>query len=114
MTPWTVAHHVPPSMGFSRQEYWSGLPFPSPEDLPNPGIEPGLPHCRQTLYCLSQQGSPNESRAGLKEAREKEQWEVMWSSERTEEMSKRKILITTSHDAKRLGCVKTQKRHHRL
>ena len=40
-TPWTVACQVPPSMGFSRQEYWSGLPFPSPGDLPNPGIEPG-------------------------------------------------------------------------
>ena len=39
-TPWTVAHQVPLSMGFSRQEYWSGLPFPSPEDLPNPGIKP--------------------------------------------------------------------------
>ena len=42
-TPWTVAHQAPPSMGFSRQEYWSGLPFPSPGDLPNPGIEPGSP-----------------------------------------------------------------------
>ena len=40
-TPWTVAHEAPLSMGFSRQEYWSGLPFPSPGDLPNPGIEPG-------------------------------------------------------------------------
>ena len=39
----TVAYHAPPSMGFSRQEYWSGLPFPSPEDLPNPGTEPGSP-----------------------------------------------------------------------
>ena len=48
-TPWTIAYQAPPSMGFSGQEYWSGLPFPSPEDLPNPGIEPGLPHCRQTL-----------------------------------------------------------------
>ena len=38
-TPWTAAHQAPPSMGFSRQEYWSGLPFPSPGDLPNPGIE---------------------------------------------------------------------------
>ena len=38
-TPWTVAHQAPPSMGFSRQEYWSGLPFPSPGDLPNPGIK---------------------------------------------------------------------------
>ena len=39
-TPWTVAHQAPLSMGFSRQEYWSGLPFPSPRDLLEPGIEP--------------------------------------------------------------------------
>ena len=42
-TPWTVAYQASPSMGFSRQEYWSGLPFPSPGDLPDPGIEPGSP-----------------------------------------------------------------------
>ena len=42
-TPWTVAYQASPSMGFSRQEYWSGLPFPSPGDLPGPGIEPGSP-----------------------------------------------------------------------
>ena len=42
-TPCTVAHQAPPSMEFSRQEYWSGLPFPSPGDLPNPGIEPRSP-----------------------------------------------------------------------
>ena len=40
-TPWTVAHQAPLSMGFSRQQYWSGLPFPSPWDLPNSGTEPG-------------------------------------------------------------------------
>ena len=39
-TPWTVAHQVPLSVGFSSQEYWSGVPFPPPGDLPNPGIEP--------------------------------------------------------------------------
>ena len=39
MTPWTVAHQAPLSMGFSKQEYWSGLPFPSAGDLPDPGIE---------------------------------------------------------------------------
>ena len=38
--PWTVAHQAPLSMGFSRQEFWSGLPFPSPGDLPDPGIKP--------------------------------------------------------------------------
>ena len=41
VTPWTVAHQASPSMGFSRQEYWNGLPFPSPGDLPDPGMEPG-------------------------------------------------------------------------
>ena len=41
--PWTVACQASLSMGFSRQEYWRGLPFPSPGDLPNPGIEPGSP-----------------------------------------------------------------------
>ena len=53
---WTVAHQAPPSMEFSRQEYWSGLPFPSPGDLP----DPSLLHCRQTLYHLSHQGSPSK------------------------------------------------------
>ena len=43
VTPGTVAHEVPLSMGFSRQEYWNGLPFPSSGDLPDPGIEPGSP-----------------------------------------------------------------------
>ena len=42
-TPWTVAYQASPSMGFSRQEYWSGVPLPSPGDLPDPGIEPGSP-----------------------------------------------------------------------
>ena len=41
--PWTVAYQAPLSMGFSRREYWSGLPFPSPGDLPDPGIEPRSP-----------------------------------------------------------------------
>ena len=41
--PWTVAYQALPSMGFSRQEYWRGLQFPSPGDLPDPGIEPGSP-----------------------------------------------------------------------
>ena len=42
-TPWTVVRQAPLSMGFSRKECWSGLPFPSPGDLPYPGIEPGSP-----------------------------------------------------------------------
>ena len=43
LTPWTVAHQAPLSMGLSRQEYWSGWSFPSPEDLPDPGVEPASP-----------------------------------------------------------------------
>ena len=45
-TPWTVAYQAPQFMEFSRQEYWSGLPFPSPWDLPDPGIEPRSPALR--------------------------------------------------------------------
>ena len=51
--PWTVAHQDPLSMEFSRQEYWSGLPCPSPGDLPTQGLNTGLLHCRQILYHLS-------------------------------------------------------------
>ena len=49
-TPWTGAHQASLSMGFSRQEYWSGLPVSSPGDLPDPGLNPGLPQCRQMLW----------------------------------------------------------------
>ena len=56
-----VACQAPPSMEFSRQEYWCGLPVPSLGDLPDLGIEPGLLHCRQTLCHLSHQGSPTNA-----------------------------------------------------
>ena len=55
--PWTVAHQTLLSMGFPRQEYWSGLAFPSPGDLPDQGSNLGLLHCRRILYSLSCQGS---------------------------------------------------------
>ena len=59
LTPWTVSHQAPSSMEFSRQEYWSGLSFPSPGDLPDPGIKP-VSHSLQTdVYHLSHQGSPS-------------------------------------------------------
>ena len=48
-TPWTVAHQAPQSVGFSRQEYWSGLPCTPPGDLPDPGIEPGPPSLQNSL-----------------------------------------------------------------
>ena len=61
VTPWTVARQVPLSMGFIRQEYWSGLPFPPPRDLLNPGIEPlpWLLHWQADSLPLSHLGSPS-------------------------------------------------------
>ena len=67
-TPWTVACQVPLSMGFSRQEYWSGLPCASPGDLPNPGIKPRIESCfagrfftvRNTREALKEYGPDNK------------------------------------------------------
>ena len=58
MTPWTIAHQAPQSLGFSRQEYCSGLPFPTPEDLPNPGIEPRSPTLHADSSPAELQGKP--------------------------------------------------------
>ena len=58
VAPWTVAHQAPPSMGFSRQEYWSGLPLPSPGDLPDPGIEPGSPALEADVLTSKPPGKP--------------------------------------------------------
>ena len=57
-TLWTVAYQASPSMRFSRQEYWSGLPFPSPGDLPNPGIEPGSPALQANTVTSEPPGKP--------------------------------------------------------
>ena len=58
-TPGTVAYQASPSRGFSRQEYWNGLPFPSPGDLPNPGIEPGSPALEADTLTSEPPGKPN-------------------------------------------------------
>ena len=55
-TPQTEASQAPLSMGFPRKEYWSGSPFPSPEDLPDPGIKPRSPALQRILYCLIHEG----------------------------------------------------------
>ena len=59
-TLWTVTYQAPPSMGFSRQEYWSGLPFPSPGDLPDPGIEPGSPALHANALTSEPPGLPRK------------------------------------------------------
>ena len=58
VTLWTVAHQALPSMGFSRQEYWSGLPFPSPGDLPDPGIELRSPTMQADALTSEPPGKP--------------------------------------------------------
>ena len=57
-TPWTVAHQTPVSMEFSKQEYWSVLPFPSSGDLPDPGIEPGSPALLEDSLLPKPPGKP--------------------------------------------------------
>ena len=59
-TPWTVAYQAPQSTEFSRQEYWSGLPFLSPGDLPDPGIEPGSPSLQADALLSEPSGKPNK------------------------------------------------------
>ena len=60
VTPWTAAHQAPPSMGFSRQEYWSGLPFPSPGALPNTGIESRSPALQADALPSEPPGKPRK------------------------------------------------------
>ena len=62
VTPWTVACQSPQSMKFSRQEYWSGLPSPSPGDLPNSGIEPGSPALKADSLLSEPTRKPNYSK----------------------------------------------------
>ena len=57
-TPWTVANQALPFMGFSRQEYWKVLPFPSPGDLPHPGIEPPSPSLASVFFITEPSGKP--------------------------------------------------------
>ena len=59
-TPWSVARQVLLSMGFPRQEYWSGLPFPFPGDLPYLGIEPGSPTLQEDSLLSGPPGKPNQ------------------------------------------------------
>ena len=63
-TPWTVTYETSPSMGFSRQEYWSGLPFPSPGDLPDPGIKPGSPALQADALTSEPPGKPKNTGRG--------------------------------------------------
>ena len=65
VTPWTVAYQALPSMEFSRQEFWIGLPFPSPGDPPEPGIEPGSPALQENSLLTELQGKPTSGNKTL-------------------------------------------------
>ena len=58
VTPWTVAHQAPLYMGFPRQEYWSGVPLPSPGDLPDPGLQPVSPISAYGFFTTEPPGKP--------------------------------------------------------
>ena len=77
---WVVAYQAPQSMGFSRQEYWSGLPFPSPGDLPNPGIEPGSPALQTGALLSEPVGKPPPPSP--------------WRPNRTKRLSEREFLVS--------------------
>ena len=66
VTLWTVVHQAPPSMGFSKQEYWSGLPFPSPGDLPDPGIKPRSPAMQAGALTSEPPGKPRSFKGAFK------------------------------------------------
>ena len=65
VTPWTVAHQAPLSMEFPKQEYWSGLPFPPPGNLPDPGIKPVSPALAGRFFTTEPPGKPNSRLACL-------------------------------------------------
>ena len=74
-TTWTVAHQALPFIEFSRQEYWSGLPFPSPGDLPKPGMEPRSPALRADASPSEPPGNPLRSEEKKKKKRSEERLE---------------------------------------
>ena len=77
-TPWTVARQPPLSMGFSRQEYWSGLPFPSPGDLPDPGIEPRSPALQADALSCEPPGKWSEAESQKNWVTQDNSWPILW------------------------------------
>ena len=80
VTPWTVAHQAPPSMEFSRQDCWSGLPFPSPGDLPDPGIEAGSPTWQADALPSQPPGKPGRPlEKGMATHSSTLAWRIPWT-----------------------------------
>ena len=79
-TPWTIAYQAPPSMEFSRQEYWSGLPFPSQGDLSNPRIEPGSPSLQADALPSEHQGRSKRTKRTSMVAQTVKLLPTMWET----------------------------------
>ena len=92
-TSWTVAYQVPLSMGFSRQEYWSGLPFPSPGNLPDRGIKHGSPALQADALPSERPGKPINK----------------WAKALDRNFSKENIQMTSKHRKNILNIMSHQK-----
>ena len=80
-TPWTVVYQAPLSIGFSRQEYWSGFPFPSPGDLPDPWIKPGSPTLQADTLSSEPLGKPMEfNYTSVEKNITRQYWVLCWAS----------------------------------
>ena len=98
MTPWTVTCQTPLSMEFSRQEYWSGLLFPPPGDLPNPGTEPMSPALAGGFFTTEPLGKPRKRRGGKERKRGRDDGEKEESREGRKEVKEKqtkKLFIQT-------------------
>ena len=110
MTTWTVAYQAPPSMGFSRQEYSNGLPFPLPGNLPNPGIQPRSPTLQADYLPAEPQGKPKNTGVGSLSL-------LQWIFS-TQELNRgllycRRILYQLSYEGSPDTCVLTTHKHCR-
>ena len=97
-TPWAVAYQSPTSIGFSRQEYWSGLPFPSPGDLPDPGIEPRSPALQAESLPTELQGKSQKDESQRIDAFELLCWRRLLRIPWTAKRSNQSILKEVSPD----------------
>ena len=81
VAPWTLAHQAPLSMEFSRQEYWNGLPFPSPRDLPNPGVEPRWLSGKESETPVQSLGREDPMEKGMATHSSILAWEMPWTED---------------------------------
>ena len=112
VTPWTVAHQASWSMGFSRHEHWIGCHFLLQGIFLTQGSNPGLPHCRQTLYCLSYRGSPEQYNSWNEKHTRRNQRQNNWN--RTDKQAGRENGKNNFHGAEQRRDEKKWRHSYRL